>query len=518
MPTLRSWTPSGPPRDRRLPTYILTSLFFAGRSIFDFGKEKEEKEKSWGRRKDQFEAYSETAGHFRTLTLTLLDCENTTFLHRHFTFCNLLQHTKKTIPKKWIPSENDQELGTPKKNAQICKAPSAADQAQNLHIYCRPTQASSQFSLATGKVRMLRSPTTAAAHRSDRHLSLPSSSSLPYSFGLGPVAGDFNCLSTTTTMSSFGQERHRQHPEDDESLPAGSAAAFAPHGDEMLHSPRRRALDSFEPLMSMASFDDHHLGLPAFADNDESHHTHKTHHARPKHDEEYDNANVDDDEDAAAEAVAELAVQISREAAAATNNNNDGPGDEDNTLSTDFPMSMADPDDESNGFSSTMCFVRRQLEFFLATHAEADERRKKGGVSGNVRAGSLGFRCIHCKHLPSAERAPSAEAYPNQVQLIYQAVRNFQRHHFLKCPSIPQRLKDQYQSMPRRRKSKRPAHKHADPWVYSANRKGLSDMVDDTSRGGYRITCSPPPPASVTPIPPTPIQVKEPKRKKSRRS
>ena len=369
---------------------------------------------------------------------------------------------------------------------------------------------------------MLRFP-TAAAHRSDRHLALPSSSSLPYSFGLGLVVGDFD-LSTTTTiggMSSFGQERHRQHPEDVESVPAGSAAAFAPpganNGDDILHSPRRRALDSFEPLMSMASFDDHHLGLPAFADNDESSHHTKTHHALPKHDEEHDNTNVDDDDDAAAEAVAELAVQISRDAAAAINNNNDGPDNYDKTLSTGFPTSMADPDDESNGFSSTMCFVRRQLEFFIATHAEADERRKKGGVSGNVRAGSLGFRCIHCKHLPSAERAPSAEAYPNQVQLIYQAVRNFQRHHFLKCPSIPQQLKDQYQSMPRRRKAKRPAHKHTDPWVYSANRKGLSDVLDDTSRGGYRITCSPPPLAT-TAIPPTPIQVKEPKRKKSRRS
>ena len=424
-----------------------------------------------------------------------------------------------------------------------------------------------------------------------RRLALPSSPSLSsFGFSSGLVAGDIN-LSTRTAggMSSFGPDATAADDgQRDEKLPAAAAAPPLPDGDDLLPSPRRKALDSFEPLMSMASFDDHHF----FVDeqHDESHNT-MIHHRRgeAKHDDDHDDGDNGDDDDYIDPSTTRItpssssrrrktpSSSSSSSSSSPSTNNGD---DDDNTSSTcsGLPMPMADPDDENNGFSPTICLVRQQLEFFLADQADADARRKKGGVSGNVRAGSLGFRCIHCKHLPSTERAPSADAYPNQVQLIYQAVRNFQRHHFLKCPSVPQRLKDQYQSMPRRQKSKRPVRKHTNPWLYSAKRKGLSDVEDDTSKGGYRIAYNSPTsdvavassttstststattststsaaateasssaPSSLSStfaaassvyygrptyqhhehastiggLPPTPIQVKKPKRKKSRRS
>ena len=422
------------------------------------------------------------------------------------------------------------------------------------------------------------STTCNSDRRRCRRLALPPSSpssSSSFGFSIGLVPGDLNCSSTIGGMSSFGHD-----PEDDEKdtteLPAVSAAAAAPpvHGDDLLPSPRRRALDSFEPLMSMASFDDHHHHF--FVDDYESHNTmnprtcstRPSRHQAKQHDEhDYDDDDDDDHVDETTKNASSSASKkrITSSSSSSSTYNGDDNASPSSTPGDGLPMPMADPDDESNGFSPTICLVRQQLEFFLADKKDAAARRKKGGVSGNVRAGSLGFRCIHCKHLPSRERAPSADAYPNQVQLIYQAVRNFQRHHFLKCPSVPQRLKDQYQSMPRRRKSKKPVHghKHTNPWVYSANRKGLSDVEDGTSKGGYRIAyTSPPPPAVVSSatsssssaasaapsstdashadasmyygrpahehaheyaiagldIPPTPIQLKEPKRKKSRRS
>ena len=428
-----------------------------------------------------------------------------------------------------------------------------------------------------------------------RRLALPSSPSSSFVLSSGLVAGDIN-LSTIGMaggMSSFGQRRYPEgDDEKDEKLPAPAAAAPPVNADDLsLPSPRRRALDSFEPLMSMASFDDHHF----FVDeqHDESHNT-MIPRGQAKHDDDDDdddddeaaNDDCDDDDNIDSSTTRNTSSSSSRRrktsssSSSSSSTNRPHEDDDDNTSSTSsgLPMPMADPDDENNGFSPTMCLVRQQLEFFLADQADADARRRKGGVSGNVRAGSLGFRCIHCKHLPSTERAPSADAYPNQVQLIYQAVRNFQRHHFLKCPSVPQRLKDQYQSMPRRHKSKRPVRKHTNPWLYSAKRKGLSDVEDDTSKGGYRIAYNSPTsdvavassttstststattststsaaateasssaPSSLSStfaaassvyygrptyqhhehastiggLPPTPIQVKEPKRKKSRRS
>ena len=192
-------------------------------------------------------------------------------------------------------------------------------------------------------------------------------------------------------------------------------------------------------------------------------------HGRVKHDDIITAANND--------TASRTASSLSRRKTSNSSSSTAGDDDHNSTgagiLQDGLPMPMADLDDEIMGFSLTICFVRQQLEFFLADQKDANARRKKGGVSGNIQIGSLGFRCIHCKHLPPTERAPSADAYPNQVQLIYQAVRNFQRHHLLKCRSVPQHLKDQYQTIPRRQKSKRQVHKHTDPWVYSAKRKGI---------------------------------------------
>jgi hypothetical protein len=134
-----------------------------------------------------------------------------------------------------------------------------------------------------------------------------------------------------------------------------------------------------------------------------------------------------------------------------------------------------------------MAFVRQQLEFFEATEQDAADRRKKGGgASGNVQAGSLGFRCIHCKHLPVNERALSADAFPNQVGLIYQSVRNYQRHHLQKCQAIPRSLLDKHETLPRRKKSKKMATIE-DQWKFSANRKGIYEVKDKKARGGYRL-------------------------------
>ena len=324
---------------------------------------------------------------------------------------------------------------------------------------------------------MLRIAQRGTCSSSPCHL-VPSS---PFGLGETLVSGDTGLPvlhylskgSESSTMPFFDEPDGKLPTSADAATP--QARTRANNDEGLLSSSRQRDLDSFVPLMSMASYEDDHAYFP-----DDDKHIHAP---------------------------------------------NDAPSD---NSSLPAPIPMADVDDESNGFSPTICFVRQQLEFFVASEQDADARRKKGGVSGNVKAGSLGFRCIHCKHLPPSERAPSADAFPNQVGLIYQSVRNYQRHHFLKCPSVPQSLKDHYQATPRRQKSKRMVHKHKhnqNPWVYSANRKGIMDVEDEAARGGYRIGCSLSAPGlssslssstAASSLPTSPIQVKGPSRKKSR--
>ena len=86
---------------------------------------------------------------------------------------------------------------------------------------------------------------------------------------------------------------------------------------------------------------------------------------------------------------------------------------------------MADDLDDVK-LSSSLAFLRRQLEYFQATAEDVDIRKKKGGRR-TVHVGQVGIRCIHCAHRPVDERSTGAVAFPTSTGQVYQAVRNWQR-------------------------------------------------------------------------------------------
>ena len=92
---------------------------------------------------------------------------------------------------------------------------------------------------------------------------------------------------------------------------------------------------------------------------------------------------------------------------------------------------MADDLDDAK-LSSSLAFLRRQLEYFQATAEDVDIRKKKGGRR-TVHVGQVGIRCVHCAHRTAEERSTGAVAFPTSTGQVYQAVRNWQRKFNFVC-------------------------------------------------------------------------------------
>ena len=88
------------------------------------------------------------------------------------------------------------------------------------------------------------------------------------------------------------------------------------------------------------------------------------------------------------------------------------------------------------------CMVRENIEVFTATRADADQPQP--GRKVPVVPGQIGIRCIHCKVLPSLQRAKRAVCYPNSVAGIFHSVSNMKTDHFANCPYIPTDIKEKF--------------------------------------------------------------------------
>ena len=93
--------------------------------------------------------------------------------------------------------------------------------------------------------------------------------------------------------------------------------------------------------------------------------------------------------------------------------------------STMQPVLLSDPLDEDN-LTDTLCFVRRQTQFFAAHSDDVEARFSKGGKKAEIRVGQIGIRCAHCARLPPGDRVNGAASFPASISLVYQAVRNWQ--------------------------------------------------------------------------------------------
>ena len=93
--------------------------------------------------------------------------------------------------------------------------------------------------------------------------------------------------------------------------------------------------------------------------------------------------------------------------------------------STMEPVLLSDSLDEGN-LTDTLCFVRRQTQFFAARQEDVDARFSKGGIKSDIRVGQVGIRCVHCARLGKTEQSSGSVSYPASVSLVYQSIRNWQ--------------------------------------------------------------------------------------------
>lgn len=94
---------------------------------------------------------------------------------------------------------------------------------------------------------------------------------------------------------------------------------------------------------------------------------------------------------------------------------------------------LAMPED-SAALNDLHCFVRRNVEVFVAT--KDDAAAPSPGRKIRVKVGQVGLRCIHCAHLPLKERVKRAVCYPPNVSGIYHSISNMKFDHFGSCKGL----------------------------------------------------------------------------------
>jgi hypothetical protein len=95
---------------------------------------------------------------------------------------------------------------------------------------------------------------------------------------------------------------------------------------------------------------------------------------------------------------------------------------------------LAIPEDR-DFLSDADCFVRRQIEVFCATKADAAVAQMEHKYP--IHEGQVGIRCLHCSFSKTGNAAGHAVAYPYSINGIFESVREFQRLHLEFCDNLP---------------------------------------------------------------------------------
>jgi len=115
------------------------------------------------------------------------------------------------------------------------------------------------------------------------------------------------------------------------------------------------------------------------------------------------------------------------------------------------PISLlADPEDEYH-LNKLHCFVRKNIEWFVAT--AADIAVPSPGRKTALRVGQIGLRCIHCRHVYSRDRTKRAICYPTSVSRIYHCVSDMKFDHFPNCQFLPEEERNTFNDLKSSRRS-----------------------------------------------------------------
>ena len=139
-------------------------------------------------------------------------------------------------------------------------------------------------------------------------------------------------------------------------------------------------------------------------------------------------------------------------------------------------------DEDNIWLSDLLCFIRRQIEVFTATPSDVTARSRRGGIKQPIAVGRVGIRCIHCRHIDPDSRAKGAVSYPNSIRIVHQAIRNWQRYHFMECSHISDEIRKMYYSFKTTRSHS--GNASLKYWVTSCQKLG---MIDTNPEDGIRF-------------------------------
>ncbi len=146
------------------------------------------------------------------------------------------------------------------------------------------------------------------------------------------------------------------------------------------------------------------------------------------------------------------------------------------TIPPDARLLLA-TDADSVWLSDLLCFIRRQIEVFTATPSDVAARSRRGGIKQPIAVGRVGIRCIHCRHVDPDCRAKGAVSYPNSIRIVHQAIRNWQRYHFVQCSHIPNDMRIIYNLFKTTRSHS--GNASIKYWVVSCQKLGMVDTDPD---------------------------------------
>lgn len=97
------------------------------------------------------------------------------------------------------------------------------------------------------------------------------------------------------------------------------------------------------------------------------------------------------------------------------------------------------------------CFVRQNIEVFVAS--EEDITAPCPGRKNTIKAGQVGLRCIHCRHVKNRNRAKRAVCYPSTIARVYNCVSDMKFDHFSLCKYLPALQRDIFNSLRNKKES-----------------------------------------------------------------
>ena len=114
-----------------------------------------------------------------------------------------------------------------------------------------------------------------------------------------------------------------------------------------------------------------------------------------------------------------------------------------NPLNDPTAKSVYQPGDD-DALGGLRGLAHRQIEWFAASSKDVADRKSSAKP---VVLGQVGFRCVHCAHIPFPARGTAAVSYPKRFTGIHNAVRHYLDEHLVQCREIPSNIKSHRKSL-----------------------------------------------------------------------